>query len=118
VAESFDDLCALYPWRPRPACGPGWHPVVEAFCERLAAAVPPPLLHAPLVLRIRESQGKLRIEVQEAGRYARRVDAFVREAVEASEGTCQQCGAPGLRARRSGWWATLCDAHEAQGMWL
>ena len=62
--------------------------------------------------------GRLRVEIGRAGRFAGQVEAFVREAVAASEDTCQQCGAPGHRADRGGWWATLCEAHEAQGTWL
>jgi hypothetical protein len=67
---------------------------------------------------IGEAGDRLLVEVGGAGRFARRVEAFVREAVAASEGTCRQCGAPGHRADRGGWWATLCEAHEAQGTWL
>lgn len=118
MADPYADLRALYPWLPRPACGPGWHALVEAFCERVAAALPPEEVCALVVLDISEMGGRLRIRARARGRFAVLVWALAREAEEASEVTCGQCGAPGYRTRRGGWVATLCEDHEAQGMWL
>jgi len=65
-----------------------------------------------------QRRGRLRVEVGPAGRFGAQVAALVRQADEASEFSCRQCGAPGARAERGGWWATLCEEHDAQGTWL
>jgi hypothetical protein len=82
----------------------------------LACLLPPKLL-ATLV-EAAEERGRLRIGVQQTGRFDAQIAALIRKAEEASEGTCQQCGALGSRAERGRWWATLCEEHEQQGMWL
>jgi pyruvate dehydrogenase E2 component (dihydrolipoamide acetyltransferase) len=81
-------------------------PVVELETDKATQEVPAP------------ASGRLRIRVQAAGRSAGRVAAFVCEAESASAVVCSQCGAPGLRAERGGWTATLCGDHQAQGLWL
>ena len=102
---------------PHPACGPGWHALLDKLGAGLVRLLPPELL-AALVVEVGEERGRLRIDIHGAGRFGPQVAALVREAEQASEATCQQCGTLGSRAERGGWWATLCDEHERQGMWL
>ena len=118
VTDPYADLAALYPWLPRLQCGPGWHALIERLCERLAEGMRPEELRAPVLLSVMERRGRLHIRARAPLYAARRVSALLREAEEASEVTCSQCGAPGSRAPRGGWVATLCEEHEAQGMWL
>jgi ribosomal protein L37AE/L43A len=119
MSSPYDDLRALYPWLARPACGPGWHALAEEMCERIATALPRSALRGFAVVEVSERAGRLRVRVVGAGRSeALLVAAIAREAEEASETVCQQCGRPGARAARGGWTATLCDEHRAQGTWV
>lgn len=118
LGGEYEALRALYPWLPHPACGPGWHGLVEKICEDLVLLLPPQQLRDLSILEIGEAAGRLRIRLQGAGAFEAQVMALLREAEQASGRICQQCGAPGRRAQRGGWWATLCDEHARQGMWL
>lgn len=116
--DPFADLRALYPWLPRPSCGPGWHAVIEAFCERVVEVLPPWELHALVIMEVGENAGRLRIRVEPRGRFAGVITALVREAEQTAETVCCQCGGPGHLAERGGWTAVLCDEHQGQGLWL
>ncbi len=114
-----EDVRKLHPGSPRLPSppSPGWRALVEALGESLARLLPPEEA-ADLLVDCAEERGRLRIAVRGAGRFGLQVAALARQAEEASEWACQQCGTLGSRAERGGWWATLCEEHERQGMWL
>jgi hypothetical protein len=119
VPNPYDDLRALYPWLPAPACGPGWQEVVERLCERIATALPRAALRDFALQEVSERGGRLRVRAaMVGGRPGALIAAAIREAEEASETVCQQCGGPGMRKARGGWTATLCEEHASHGTWL
>jgi len=114
-----EDVRSLHPWPPHLSfrLSPGWRVLLEGLGEGLARLLSPTDA-ANLLIDFAEERGRLRITVRGAGRFGQQVAALVRQAEEASESTCQQCGTLGRRAQRGGWWATLCEEHERQGMSL
>ncbi len=65
------------------------------------------------VIQVKEKFGALRFycDVSESARG--RIVPFIREAERASETICDRCGKPGEMRDNEGWFATLCDEHQA-----
>jgi hypothetical protein len=101
------------PGRPAclPECGPGWRPILDLCCLRIAAAL---LDHERFRFeRIRERQGALRILW--GGRLSAKSEAAVREAVDLAEArstcVCELCGAEGRLYLADGVLSTRCVGH-------
>jgi hypothetical protein len=101
------------PGRPAclPECGPGWRPILDRCCVRIADA----LLDRERFRfeRIRERQGALRIRW--GGRLSPASETAVREAVDLAEArstcVCELCGAEGRLYAADGVLSTRCVGH-------
>lgn len=111
--EHANDLRHKYPKLFRESfkgfrCDDGWYWILDAFCHRLYAVIPPNNMEDYFVLSIKEKFGQLRIIMSE-------VTSEVVEAVAAVEmmstGVCEVCGAYGTLHLRTNWLKTLCEEH-------
>ncbi len=115
----------------------GWYDLVDQLCTDIEAAVGPEPERLQ-VKQIKEKFGALRfyfsldgyedafIDIHGNGgirtlvrqangpRVMEQIRALVSAASERSTTTCQECGAPGVRAPRGGWVTTLCERHATE----
>jgi hypothetical protein len=98
------EILAAMPDEDKISCDDGWRDIVEQFL--VVGRVQPGFLFKSAG----EKWGalELRYRCDPAGQEACR--AADKEAVEASQRTCEKCGKPG-RTRTGGWKKTLCDDH-------
>ncbi len=139
--DKLEDLIAAHPklFRGLPPAvpghiPPGWHALVDELCSAIELLMAPEPERIE-VTEIKEKFGSLRFYcsvegaadmfidlhteeglktlVQKADGPAvmENVRTLVMEAYRRSVRTCQECGAPGLRAVRGGWVSTLCERH-------
>ncbi|MGX9991573.1 hypothetical protein ACS4RR_020820 [Rhizobium sp. Z1P35] len=99
-----DEILAAMPDQDKIFCGEGWLPIVDRFLDDVREQP------GFLLKSAGEKWGalELRYRCDPAGLEACR--AADKEAVEASQRTCEKCGKPG-RTRTGGWRKTLCDEH-------
>lgn len=97
-----------------PACGDGWHDLLERCCVRIEAA----LAEGDRFIAedTKSKYGTLRFYW--GGRLSDAAKLQVEEAIELAEArsacTCETCGEPGRLYERGDWLATACPGH-AQG---
>jgi hypothetical protein len=100
-------------------CGDGWYDLLykcSARIEREIIAImienpAIPFTELPVAAQVKEKFGTLRFYV--SWNSNPEIDAAVREAEEASEITCEDCGRLG-DLLDDGWWRTLCNICEAE----
>jgi hypothetical protein len=94
-----------------PACGDGWHDLLQRCCVRIEAALAQG--DRFVVEDIKSKYGTLRCYW--SGRLSDAAKAQVEEAIELAEArsacTCEACGAPGRLYERGDWLATACPVH-------
>jgi len=89
--------------------GDGWEPLIRQAAAKIEAIVgelPEGERALMTSAQVKEKFGVLRWYMTATNE---RVRAAIREAVETSEQTCEDCGAPGTLKSLKGWWFTLCD---------
>ena len=87
------------------ALAPGWTDLVERLFADLAAHLTADDRARLQIAAVRERDGLLDIALYQEVPAAR---ALIDQAIAASAGICQSCGAPGKRRRFTGWRATFC----------
>lgn len=88
--------------------GPGWHNIIEKFCERVSPLVKDFPENDPLMfMQVKEKFGTLRIYMTH---YSEPILEATREAEEASAVTCEECGEPGSWRSDRFWKVTECDS--------
>ncbi len=92
---------------------PGWNGLVRDLLQKIDAELTDAEAAEFRVAQVKEKFGALRFycDAPEAARA--RIVPFIREAEQASETICDRCGKPGEVRDNEGWFATLCDEHQA-----
>lgn len=103
----------------------GWFALLDSLCCQIELLLDLDGASRFRPLQIKEKLGLLRIyfayvEVSKSSPEGEaqavvsreQISALIDRAVERSELTCCECGAPGKIRRRDGWLLTLCNTHE------
>jgi hypothetical protein len=93
----------------------GWEPLIRRAAEKIEAAIlklPEADREHVCASQVKEKFGTLRLYFTSENE---EISAAIKEAEEASEVTCEDCGAAGS-LRKGGWLRTLCDACHAESV--
>lgn len=97
-----------------PACGDGWHDLLERCCVRIEAALAEGDVFTAEDIKTKYAT----LRFYWGGSLSDAAKTQVEEAIELAEArsgcTCETCGAPGRLYERGDWLATACPEH-AQG---
>lgn len=133
-ASLFDPDNSEDAWSYLITIGPGWHALVDEYCQQAEAVLRE---HNEIgrwfIRQVKEKLGELRIYMRPAPYERPDVDGFMQlvddidspeptpvegllgdlrnEIVERSVRTCEDCGEPGEWRNLDGWYATCCTRH-------